>query len=170
MWRLNYSSYYFLFDVFQCILVGDSKGELTVYQLRSMPEPPANQVCLSLYIVWHNTVLTKGISKNSIQYPWAHTTSQSCFMLKRAFTGIFNRISFYLNFTWNYSKWSFYEAFIANLLKSSHESSWHAIYALFMLIKTLRKFLSNCSCGCVEKIPSKPHLIDWYNIYDSTSE
>ncbi|XP_062586198.1 dynein axonemal intermediate chain 4-like isoform X3 [Saccostrea cucullata] len=26
-----------------CILVGDSKGELTVYQLRSMPEPPANQ-------------------------------------------------------------------------------------------------------------------------------
>lgn len=63
MWRLNYSSYYFLFDVFQCILVGDSKGELTVYQLRSMPEPPANQVCLSLYIVWHNTVLIKGISK-----------------------------------------------------------------------------------------------------------
>lgn len=63
MWRLNYRSYYFLFDVFQCILVGDSKGELTVYQLRSMPEPPANQVCLSLYIVWHNTVLIKGISK-----------------------------------------------------------------------------------------------------------
>ncbi|XP_048760663.1 dynein axonemal intermediate chain 4-like isoform X4 [Ostrea edulis] len=26
-----------------CILVGDSKGELTVYQLRSMADPPANQ-------------------------------------------------------------------------------------------------------------------------------
>ena len=32
------TKYYF---VFQCLLVGDSEGQVTVLQLRSMPTPPA---------------------------------------------------------------------------------------------------------------------------------
>lgn len=85
-------------------------------------------------------------------------------MLKRVFIGIFNRILFYLNFIWNYLKWSFYEVFIVNLLKLYYESSWYDIYVFFMLIKILWKFLGNCFCGCVENILSKFYLIwlIWY--------
>ena len=31
---------YYAIVCFQCLLVGDSEGQVTVLQLRSMPEPP----------------------------------------------------------------------------------------------------------------------------------
>lgn len=149
-----------MFDVFQCILVGDSKGELTVYQLRSMPEPPANQVCLSVYIVWQNTMLiyNKRNLKNSIH---GLIPQANCALHKqKAFTWIFTLISYYLNFKWNSSN----DIFMKFLLLIDKISS-RAVDICSFYVNFKWKFLVT---DCVEIIPSKLNLINGYDTYNST--
>ena len=58
---ISYST--MLIVCFQCLLVGDSEGQVTVLQLRSMPEPPTPEKQ-----VYHVLILNKFIGSAVAQW------------------------------------------------------------------------------------------------------